>query len=130
MSGDTRRAFVVVNVITAGPCERVHLSSCLPQERDVGCFIVLPKLLACEAFLAGCNCGQDERVLGEDCLRHLDESLLFEIKVRDGDSECEYQVGLAVLCGSPVVTEASVPAFEDEVGESLKRFRRLKSDNL
>lgn len=55
---------------------------------------------------------------------------MFEIEVRDEDSECECQVGLAVLCGSPVVTEASVPAFEDGIGESLKRFCRLKSDNL
>lgn len=111
MSGDTRRAFVVVNVVTAGPCERVDLSSCLPQERNVGRFVVFPELLAREAFLAGCDCGQYDRVLGEDCLRHPDDDLLFEIEARDGDSECKCRVGLAVLCGSPVVTVASVPAF-------------------
>ena len=43
--------------------------------------------------------------------------MVFEIQVRDGDSECECRVGRAVLCGSPVVTEALVPAFESGVGD-------------
>lgn len=40
------------------------------------------------------------------------------------------QAGLAVRCGAPVVDEASVPAFEDEVGVSLRKIRRKKNNSF
>lgn len=64
---------------------------------------MLPELLARQALSARCNCGQNERVFGDDCLWHVVDVMW--------SRSVDVEVGVyasggspSVRCGPPVVT--------------------------
>ena len=71
VSGNSSGTFIVVDVVAASPRERMENPCELLQERGVYGFVVLPELLACHALLARCHRDQDERIFGDDCIRHV-----------------------------------------------------------